>query len=70
MVKITTIPKGTRSRLSMGQSDLHDYTIQGDFKAGKLNNKVPGPRSHRPGLHVLRGSSRQSDADSELAVAR
>jgi outer membrane protein assembly factor BamB len=41
MVKITTIPKGTRSRLSMGQSDLHDYTIQGDFKAGKLNDKVP-----------------------------
>ncbi|MBC7856219.1 MAG: PQQ-binding-like beta-propeller repeat protein [Pirellulaceae bacterium] len=41
MVKITTIPKGTRSRLSMGQSDLHDYTIQGDFKAGKLANKIP-----------------------------
>ena len=41
MVKITTIPKGMRSRLSMGQSDLHDYTIQGDFKAGKLNNKIP-----------------------------
>jgi outer membrane protein assembly factor BamB len=41
MVKITTIPKGTRSRLSMGQSDLHDYTIQGDFKAAKQDNKVP-----------------------------
>ena len=41
MVKITTIPKGTRSRLSMGQSDLHDYTIQGDFKAGKVNDKIP-----------------------------
>ena len=41
MVKITTIPKGTRSRLSMGQSDLHDYTIQGDFKAGIQDNKVP-----------------------------
>jgi outer membrane protein assembly factor BamB len=41
MVKITTIPKGQRSRLSMGQSDLHDYTIQGDFKAGKMNNKTP-----------------------------
>jgi hypothetical protein len=32
MVKISTIPLGTRSRLSMGQSDLHDYTIQSDFK--------------------------------------
>ncbi|HEX5032873.1 MAG TPA: serine/threonine protein kinase, partial [bacterium] len=41
MVKVTTIPKGTRSRLSMGQSDLHDYTIQGDFKAGTQDNKVP-----------------------------
>jgi outer membrane protein assembly factor BamB len=39
MVKITTIPLGTRSRLSMGPSDLHDYTVQTDFKAadgGKL----------------------------------
>jgi outer membrane protein assembly factor BamB len=33
MVKITTIPLGTRSRLSMGPSDLHDYTVQTDFKA-------------------------------------
>lgn len=41
LVKVTTIPKGTRSRLSMGQSDLHDYTIQGDFKPSKQNNKVP-----------------------------
>ncbi len=41
MVKITTIPKGTRSRLSMGHSDEHDYTIQCDFKAGIENNKLP-----------------------------
>jgi outer membrane protein assembly factor BamB len=33
MVKITTIPLGTRSRLSMGPSDLHDYTVQCDFRA-------------------------------------
>jgi outer membrane protein assembly factor BamB len=33
MVKITTIPLGTRSRLSMGPSNLHDYTVQCDFKA-------------------------------------
>ena len=36
MVKITTIPLGTRSRLSMGPSDLHDYTIQTDFKAADV----------------------------------
>lgn len=41
MVKVTTIPKGTRSRLSMGHSDEHDYTIQLDFKAGIQNNKLP-----------------------------
>lgn len=35
LVKITTIPKGTRSRLSMGPSDLHDYTIQADVKAAQ-----------------------------------
>lgn len=41
MVKITTIPLGTRSRLHMGPSDLHDYTIQTDFKAAVVNDKLP-----------------------------
>jgi outer membrane protein assembly factor BamB len=41
MVKITTIPLGTRSRLSMGPSDLHDYTVQADFKAAVVNDKLP-----------------------------
>jgi outer membrane protein assembly factor BamB len=41
MVKITTIPKGTRSRLSMGHSDEHDYTIQCDFKAAVQDEKTP-----------------------------
>lgn len=36
LVKISTIPKGTRSRLSMGPSDLHDYTIQADVKAADV----------------------------------
>jgi outer membrane protein assembly factor BamB len=40
MVKITTIPLGTRSRLSMGPSNLHDYTVQCDFKAA-AGNKLP-----------------------------
>ncbi len=30
MVKVTTIPKGTRSQSWMGPTDLHDYTIQAD----------------------------------------
>ena len=42
MVKITTIPLGTKSRLSMGPSDLSDYTIQADFKfAEAANGKLP-----------------------------
>lgn len=41
LAKITTIPKGTRSRSSMGPSDLHDYTIQADVKCAVVDNKVP-----------------------------
>ena len=32
MVKVTTIPKGTRSQSWMGPTDLHDYTIQADVQ--------------------------------------
>jgi len=41
MVKITTIPKGTRSRAWFGQSDLHDFTIQADVMGGVSNGKMP-----------------------------
>lgn len=41
MTKITTIPRGTKSRLSMGHSDLSDYTVQEDFKAAVVDNKLP-----------------------------
>jgi hypothetical protein len=41
MVKITTIPLGTKSRLSMGPSDLSDYTIQTDFKAQSVGGRLP-----------------------------
>ena len=41
MVKITTIPLGTKSRLSMGPSDLSDYTTQTDFKAQSVGGKLP-----------------------------
>ncbi len=33
LVKISTIPKGTRSQSWMGHTTHHDYTIQGDFHA-------------------------------------
>lgn len=41
LVKITTIPKGTRSQLWMGQPELHDYTIQADFKTSIKDGKIP-----------------------------
>lgn len=41
LVKVTTIPKGTRSRLSMGPSDLSDYTVQADIKVATQHDKLP-----------------------------
>ncbi len=41
LVKITTIPKGTRSQCWMGPIDLHDYTIQADLKGSTKNAKMP-----------------------------
>jgi outer membrane protein assembly factor BamB len=40
-VKVTTIPKGTRSRCWFGPSDLHDYTIQADVRGLIANDKIP-----------------------------
>lgn len=41
MVKVTTIPKGTRSQSWMGPIDLHDFTIQADVMGGNKNGKMP-----------------------------
>ncbi len=41
MVKVTTIPKGTRSRAWFGQPELHDYTIQADVRGATDNGKMP-----------------------------
>jgi len=41
MVKITTIPKGTRSRSWMGHSDFHDYTIEADVQGNELSGQLP-----------------------------
>jgi outer membrane protein assembly factor BamB len=41
MVKVTTIPKGTRSQSWMGQPDLHDYTIQADLRGAIKDGKLP-----------------------------
>ena len=41
MVKVTTIPKGARSRCWFGQPSLHDYTIQADIRGAINNEKMP-----------------------------
>jgi outer membrane protein assembly factor BamB len=41
MVKVTTIPKGTRSQMWMGHDDLHDYTVQADLRASIEDNQLP-----------------------------
>ncbi len=41
LVKISTIPKGTRSQAWMGWTTLHDYTVQADFKATKKGERLP-----------------------------
>ena len=41
LVKISTIPKGTRSQAWLGWTNLHDYTIQADFKASEKNGRLP-----------------------------
>lgn len=41
LVKISTIPKGTRSQAWMGPTDLHDYVVQADVMATEKNGKLP-----------------------------
>ena len=42
LVKVTTIPKGTRSQSWMGHPDLHDYTVQADVRgSARADGKMP-----------------------------
>ena len=41
LVKISTIPKGTRSQLFMGKPSSHDYTVQAEVYATDEKNKEP-----------------------------
>ncbi len=41
MVKVSTIPKGARSRAWMGHPDMHDYTVEADVRGDVQNNKMP-----------------------------
>lgn len=41
LVKVSTIPKGARSRAWMGPSDLTNYTISADVRAERTGNQMP-----------------------------
>jgi hypothetical protein len=41
LVKVTTIPKGTRSQGWIGPIGLHDYSIQADFRAQETGVEKP-----------------------------
>jgi outer membrane protein assembly factor BamB len=58
LVKITTIPKGTRSQGWIGPIALHDYVVRADFRAQETGVEKPGsPASGAP-------TSPGSDADA------
>lgn len=57
LVKITTIPKGTRSQGWIGPIELHDYAIQADFRAQETG-------VGRPGSPASAGPATTSDADA------
>ncbi len=42
LVKVTTIPKGTRSQGWIGPIDLHDYCVQADLRAAESGVGPPG----------------------------
>jgi len=41
LVKVTTIPKGTRSRGWIGQPEMSNYTIQADFRGANTSDQTP-----------------------------
>lgn len=60
LTKITTIPKGARSRAWMGQSDLSEYTISADVRGARMSDQLPdiGLTAHGYVLDLM-GESQQ-----------
>lgn len=60
LTKITTIPKGARSRAWMGQSDLSGYTISADARGARMSDQLPdiGLTAHGYVLDLM-GESQQ-----------
>lgn len=60
LTKITTIPKGARSRTWMGPSDLAEYTIASDVRGKRMSDQLPdiGLTAHGYVLDLM-GESQQ-----------
>ena len=60
LTKITTIPKGARSRAWMGHSDLSEYTISADARGARMSDQLPdiGLTAHGYVLDLM-GESQQ-----------
>lgn len=60
LTKITTIPKGARSRAWMGPSDLSEYTISADVRGARMSDQLPdiGLTAHGYVLDLM-GESQQ-----------
>ncbi|MFM8735010.1 MAG: PQQ-binding-like beta-propeller repeat protein [Pirellulales bacterium] len=57
LVKVTTIPKGTRSQGWIGPIALHDYVIKADFRARETGVEKPGSAAS--------DAPRSSDTDAD-----
>jgi outer membrane protein assembly factor BamB len=63
LVKVTTIPKGTRSQGWIGPIGLHDYCIKADFRAQETGVERPGsPASNAPKAASSPGTVSDADA--------
>ncbi len=63
LVKVTTIPKGTRSQGWIGPIGLHDYSIQADFRAQETGvEKQPGDTPKPTSTPATQQSASDADA--------
>ena len=71
LTKITTIPKGARSRAWMGHSDLSEYTISADVRGARMSDQLPdiGLTGHGYVLDLM-GESQQLQIRSWSAQLR
>ncbi len=68
LVKVSTIPKGTRSQGFIGLPKMSDYTIEGDFYALDTKNKVPTTKLPEMGLNAQRYTLLLEGATQQLKI--